>query len=118
MGLGMRLKEIREKREISQRQLARAADISSATISRIESGRVKDLGGEALKNLAGVLGVTVDYLVGKTDRLTPEDVVRSDDKARYLFRGFEELSGRGRTELIRFLDYLREKEKQDGDGSR
>lgn len=116
MGVGRRVKEMREKRGMSQRRLAKVAEVSSATISRIEGGQVKDLSGEALKNIATALGVPVDYLVGRTDRVTPEEVVRCDDKARYLFRGFEKLSAKRRQELINFLDYLRHKEENGGDG--
>jgi len=63
MTLERKVKEAREKLGINQAQLAEASDISQATISRIESGQVKEMRPQSLKRLADALGVTVDYLV-------------------------------------------------------
>jgi len=75
MSLAQKVKEEREKLGINQKQLAEASDISQATISRIESGQVKEMRPQSLKRLADALGVTVDYLV-RDDR--PLGVRKSD----------------------------------------
>jgi len=50
MSLGERVIILREKRGMNQKQVSDASGITQATISRIESGQVKQLKSEALKN--------------------------------------------------------------------
>ncbi len=108
MFLGERVKQLRAKWGMNQKQLAEASRISQATISRIESGQVKELKSEALKRLAAALRVTVDYLVDKTGRLTSTDI----------FRGYEKLSVEGRDQLKNFVRFLEQREKREGKGKR
>jgi len=118
MSLGGKVKELREKKGMNQKQLAEASDITQATISRIESGQVKQLKSEALKRLAEALGVTVDYLVGKNDKLTPKDIVHSDPDAQYIFRGYDKLSAKGKEQLKDFVGFLNRQEKKEKRGKR
>jgi len=113
MSLGDKVRTLREKKGMNQKQLAEASGITQATISRIEKEKVNQLKSEALKRLAGALGVTIDYLVDKTDTLTPNDVIKSDETAKHLFRGYEKLSSDGRKQLIDFVNFLEGKEKEE-----
>jgi len=113
MSLGEKVKELREKKGMNQKQLADASRITQATISRIEQGKVNQLKSEALKRLAEALGSTVDYLVDMTDKLTAEDVLQSDETAKCLFRRYEKLSSDGRKQLIDFVQFLEGKEKEE-----
>ena len=110
MSLGEKVKELREKKGMNQKELSKASAITQATISRIEKGKVNQLKSEALKRLADALGSTIDYLVDKTDKLTPNDILQSDDTAKHLFRGYEKLSSDGRKQLINFVNFLEGKE--------
>ncbi len=58
-----RLKELRKLRALSQEELAEAAGIGRATLSRIERGET-GAHGRTLRRLAKVLGVGVEELVG------------------------------------------------------
>ncbi|MBU0996640.1 MAG: helix-turn-helix transcriptional regulator [Firmicutes bacterium] len=60
-----RLKEIREKRNISQRELARRTNITSAQISRYESGQ--KLTEESIRQIVIALDTSADYLLGLID---------------------------------------------------
>jgi transcriptional regulator with XRE-family HTH domain len=62
MSLGIRLKQAREQRGLSQRELARLAQVDHAWISRVEEGLRHNISFEAAKRLARELGVTLDYL--------------------------------------------------------
>ena len=106
MFLGRRVKRLREQLGMNQKQLAERSGIAQATISRIEAGQVKELKSEALKRLAKALDVTVDFLVGKTDRLTYDDVVRVDPVAQEILRGYMRLSPHGRQMLKTFVHFL------------
>ena len=57
------LKELRQKQSLNQKDLSDRSGVSQATISRIETGRVRQPGSSALKNLADALGVSTDSLM-------------------------------------------------------
>ena len=69
MSLGRNLKELRQKQSLNQKDLSDRSGVSQATISRIETGRVRQLGSSALKNLADALGVSTDSLMDDTAHL-------------------------------------------------
>ena len=57
-----RLKELRKLRALSQQELAEAAGIGRATLSRVERGET-GAHGRTLRRLANALGVGVEELV-------------------------------------------------------
>lgn len=63
MPLGKTLKALRQKQSLNQKALSALSGVSQATISRLETGKVLQLRSSALKRLADVLGVTVDFLM-------------------------------------------------------
>lgn len=67
MPLGKTLKALRQKQNLNQKALSALSGVSQATISRIETGRVRQLRSSALKNLADALGVSVDFLMGDNE---------------------------------------------------
>ena len=112
MSLGYKVKDLREKKGMNQQQVADTSGITQATISRIESGEIKQLKSEKLKGLAEALGVTVDYLVDKTKTLSPSDIVQSNPAAQRIFRSYQKLSARGRRQLEDFVRFLEDQEKR------
>jgi transcriptional regulator with XRE-family HTH domain len=112
MSLAEKVKRAREKLGMNQKQLAATSKITQATISRIESGQVKELKSEALKRLASALRVTVDYLVDKTTELSSQDLIQSDPTAEYILRGYERLSAAGREQLRNFVRFLELQEEE------
>jgi len=69
MSLGRNLKELRQKLSLNQKDLSDRSGVSQATISRIETGRVRQPGSSALKNLADALSVSTDSLMDDTAHL-------------------------------------------------
>jgi transcriptional regulator with XRE-family HTH domain len=63
--LGARIKALRERKGLNQSELARECGIAPATISRLESGDLKDVQTAIATRLAQALGVSIDYLVGR-----------------------------------------------------
>lgn len=106
MKLGQRIRAIREKKNVSQRQLAIKAGLSAATMSRLESGQFQSLNMESLRKIAEVLGVTVDYLVGQTTEMSIADGLVSDKTALTLFKDFDRLGEQERHILLSFANYL------------
>ena len=59
------LKRIRDKRLLSQRELAQEAGLSPTTILKLEAGRVEDSHPRTVRKLAKALGVDPAELVGE-----------------------------------------------------
>lgn len=74
-----RLKKTREKRELSQAQLAEKVKLPPSSISHFENGPRKP-SFDNLKKLAEALNVTTDFLLGRSDE--PEGVAQVDMLAR------------------------------------
>ncbi len=61
-----RIRDLREDKDIKQRQIAEYLSINQSTYSDYETGRTT-ISVEALIKLADYYGVTLDYLVGRED---------------------------------------------------
>ena len=64
MALGERLRQFRELAGLSQRELARRANVPQPIISDVESGKQKSVTLENARRIARALGVTLDMLAG------------------------------------------------------
>ena len=65
-GCAMRLKALREKRGISQLKLAMDLGMNQNSISRYEN-ETRQADYDTLIKLADYFGVSIDYLLGRTD---------------------------------------------------
>jgi len=63
--LGLRLKELRDAKGWSQRELSRRSGVRQATISHLETGKARTLSLVALEKLARALGCDPGYLIVK-----------------------------------------------------
>ena len=64
MTFGERLRQVRERRGMSQQELADRAQVSRQLVYFLESGRRESTSVEVAKRIALALGTSVDYLVG------------------------------------------------------
>ena len=63
---GDRIRELREKRGWSQRELARRCGFAAGQVGKYENEEI-DPSSTYLTTLANVFGVSVDYLLGRSD---------------------------------------------------
>lgn len=89
--MGMRIKELRKKKKLSQEKLSELVDISPGFMSRIETGD-KSGSFDTYIRIAKALDTTLDYL--------SQDIV---DQSGYKFRC---------QELLLYFDSLNQKEQQ------
>lgn len=68
---GDRLREMRHKRRLSADRVAKAADLTTHHIFRLERGERPHVWGITVAKLALVLETTTDFLLGLTDTSTP-----------------------------------------------
>jgi len=62
-----RIRDLREDRDLSQKEVAAYLHITQQCYSKIETGRM-DITGERLILLAKLYGVTADYILGITSK--------------------------------------------------
>ena len=82
---GLRLAKARGTRELTQEQLAQKSGVPAAVISHFETGVRASASADNLVKLADALRVSVDYLLGRTDDLSPPP--RADDLLSQLSEG-------------------------------
>lgn len=64
-----RIKDLREDHDLNQQDVAEMLHVSQATYSRYESG-VLDIPSSSLIKLADYYKVSVDYILGRTEKKT------------------------------------------------
>lgn len=80
--LGYRIKYLREKSNLSQKEFAKKIGVSNTVLSRYESGdRKPDY--EILQTIADYFEVSTDYLLGRTDKQEPTSTLQDDDEAEF-----------------------------------
>lgn len=66
--LSRNIRKLRLKKGLSQEKLARLADISNATLVKIEAGVAKEPTITTVAKIAGVLEVSIDELIDRVKR--------------------------------------------------
>lgn len=112
---GLRLKELREERGISQRELAEIIGISKGAVYYYESdGRAPDI--VTLEKISDYFDISADYLLGRTNARTKKPLLRSicdktglsDKSVRMLARLKKENNSR-----LRIINLLLEQANSD-----
>ena len=103
--LRKRITETRKSLGMNQAELAEKAGVTPAAISQIEKGtRVPTI--PVLHRIANVLGVSLDYLTGKTDTSKLQDLLQHDDFVAF-FRGFESLGSEDKEIIKKHIEFLK-----------
>lgn len=66
--IGTKIRDIRNSRDITMKELGNKVGLSEATIQRYESRKIKGVDINLLKDFAAVLGVSPSYLMGWEDK--------------------------------------------------
>jgi len=103
--LKRRIGEGRNRKGLNQAELAELAGVTPAAISQIENGlRVPTI--PVLHRIANVLGVSLDYLTGKTDKVEIEDLLQQDTVKEF-FRGFQSLDPSDQETIMKNIEFLK-----------
>lgn len=78
--LGKRLSELRKEKGMTQEELAKALNITRSALSLYEIGK-RDPDSATLKKIADFFGVSIDYLLGRTD--LPNAYIPEEYKQKY-----------------------------------
>ncbi len=99
------IREARERRGMKQVELAQRSGLQPSAISQFETGQ-REPSPENLCKLADALGVTVDYLLGRSP---PEP---AGPQMQALFRHAQDMTQDELDELQRFAEFLAGKDRQ------
>lgn len=80
------LQQTRKMRELNQEELAKKAGLASTAISHFESGARKP-SFDNLRKLADALEVSIDYLMGRTAKISGDQAHQAE-----IFRDYENLT--------------------------
>lgn len=101
-----RLRQLRKEKKISMKLLGEVVGVSESTISLYENGKRKP-DPDMLVQFADFFGVSVDYLLGRSDNPSPAGEVFAASSKDEDFYG--NLSEEGRRELDEYKQYLLQK---------
>jgi transcriptional regulator with XRE-family HTH domain len=109
------LRNLRQERGLTLRQVEREARVSNAYLSQIERGERGIPNMRVLERLAKAYGVSVTVLAEVAEKQTKgESVLKKslEPDTEFVSRGYEKLSKENRQHLSEFLSYLLNKEQK------
>lgn len=104
-----RLRASRERKRLSQTDLAKRTNLQPSAISHFENNR-RSPSFANLKRLANALEVTVDYLLGRAEEPQNPGLV-----AEQLFRHLEQMSPDDQETITKMAKMLADKNKKSGE---
>lgn len=99
-----RLKQLRKQKKLTQTELANELNLSHGAIAMWETDK-RQPDNETLIRLADFFGVSVDYLLGRSEEKTPPDDDLSEGEKK-LVELATYLTDEEREEIIKYIDYL------------
>ena len=109
MSLGKKIKELREEKLISIRELGRRTDVTGMHISNLEKGKV-NASPELVNKIASALDANTDELLHLADRVDPAvvDVIQKNPMAVPSFlRSAKDLSPKEWEKMQNYLDAMK-----------
>ncbi|NLT94915.1 MAG: helix-turn-helix domain-containing protein [Clostridia bacterium] len=105
---GTTLKLLRTSRRLSQRQLARELNVAPSTLAMYELDK-REPDYATLRKIADYFEVTTDYLLGRSNKLYPNEKIAEEG----FYHIFEELPEEAKKTLEDFIEYIHIKYRKD-----
>ena len=106
MDFSIRLKELRNEKNISQAELAKTIGLSTGCIGMLETGK-REPTSNTLSLLSDFFGVTTDYLLGREDDFgNVETNANLSEQEKELLRLFKSLPEVRRRTILDTLRYM------------
>ncbi len=103
------LKELRQKKKITQIRLSIAAEVSQETISAYESGKALP-SADTLIKLADFLDTSVDYLLDRTDNSTPLNLKKTNSSDE-LVQDFNKLNDNQKKDVLWYCKNIKSRDE-------
>ena len=106
--IGRRIKERREELGLTQEQLGNKLWLNKSTIQRYENGKIKTIKLPVIQSIAESLSVNPDWIIGKTDIKTVNNVIElknhSDNSVVIFNRNGEIIKKKFSEEQMKYLE--------------
>ncbi|MDB1943713.1 helix-turn-helix transcriptional regulator [Clostridium tertium] len=109
-----RLKELRQEKDLLQKDVATYLNISTSAYGFYEQGK-RTPDSEMMKKLSEFFNVSLDYLLGKTDiRESADDILNGKEPTIALHSDYQydELPDEAKKEIENFIEYVKAKYKK------
>ncbi len=108
--IGIIIKQLREKKGITQTQIAELINMHRSNYSRVESGD-RDLSIDAIKKLAEYFNMTIDDIVNFDDSKTPKEITIENKTLTEKIKLIDELSKEEQSMVFKMIDSFLTKKK-------
>ena len=105
MGIGQRVKELRKDRDMTQVELANALQVDQVYISRLETGRLKNVKTIVSKEMACFFHVSLEYLLTGEETKT-WDAREIDWSIQDFLKLFLSLSSEEQAQVMAFTGFV------------
>ena len=106
--MGLRIKQKRTEKNITQDDLAKTLGLNKSTIQRYETGKIKAVKLPVIEAMARLLHVNPAWLIGKSEEETPSYSVHLDSKSQELLNNYNKLNDLGQHEVRKRASELTE----------
>ncbi|MFP3722099.1 helix-turn-helix transcriptional regulator [Niallia circulans] len=96
---GIRIKELRLKKGLSQDELAERLGMNRVNISHYERGKITNIPSDVLMKIAKVLNTNTDYILGLSD----EDNSESDIEISIIQRAAKKMDPKDRKKMLEIM---------------
>ena len=110
-----RLRELREKKGLSQREVAHLIGVTRAAYNKYECGASKPV--RRLDELSALFGVSADYILGKNETDFETEVNQVNPRIHAQVKKYMNLSDSGKGIVDITLDAVFERERQSAKSS-
>ncbi len=115
MGFGETLRELREEKGLTQKELGKIINISDRVIGYYEANNRFPKDEYVLKQLADLFGVSLDYLVGRTNKRMPLEEYIAESPEAYDIQ-LKDLPSEAIQRVKEYVDLMRLKYKPTTQG--
>ena len=105
-----RLKELREEKHMSLREVAQKIGYSHSSVSLAENGK-RGLNNQDIEIYSKLYDVSADYLLGLSDVRKPAPPIKDQLSGQQLalYNGTKDLTNDQLNEILNFVDYVKNK---------
>lgn len=102
--IGELLKQLREDKNLTLKELAEKSGVGPSTISDIENGKAKNPRIDTLINLANALDTTVNIFLDNPDETKYKKLEEYKEKNQLFFSKFDKLSDNAKDKIIKMIE--------------
>ncbi len=113
--MGNRLRELRNEKRLTLRELAEKVNMSFSNIATLERGD-SQLREDTARLFADFFNVSIDYLLGNSDDRNPSSTPSAKDQLKgvqlALFNQVGELTEEQAEDVLQFINFIKSKEEK------